>query len=273
MKTPMPATASLTREEYTALPGLSYSGLKELLRSPAHYRHWLANPKEETKALRIGKAVHAAFLTPDLWAKTYKAIPECDRRTKEGKEVHAAFMASLNPGDTALPFDEYEQSVNVAQAAERISDAKVVRTGAWVECPLVGADKRTPLKGIPDLIDAEGWIYDLKTTDDASERAALRTVLSYGYHLQAAHYIRLAHQHRNDIRGFRLIMVEKDAPHEGAIYEISGDLLELGVKETDRAYSLFDSCTASGEWPGYTGSVIRLDALPGAKPKSAGLSF
>ena len=263
----------MTRAEYEAVPALSYSGMKELLRSPAHYQHWLKNPREETKALRLGKATHAAFLTPDVWASTYKTLPaDLDRRTKDGKATYEAILSSLKPGDTLLANDEYELATELAFAATRISDNLLYRTGAWIERPLVAKDKATPLKGIPDLIDSEGWIYDLKTTDLADERSALRTILSYGYHLQAAHYIRLAHCNRSDIRGFRLVMVEKDAPHIGAIYQIDGDLLDLGRKETDRAYSLYDRCVASGEWPGYSetpGAVTTLSELPGSKKAGA----
>ena len=272
--------SNMTRAEYEAVPALSYSGMKELLRSPAHFQHWKQNPRDETKALRLGKATHAAYLTPDIWASAYKTLPaDLDRRTKDGKATYEAILASLKPGDTLLANDEYELATEIAFAASRLTDNLVYRTGAWVERPLFAKDKATPLKGIPDLIDSEGWIYDLKTTDDASERAALRTILNYGYHLQAAHYIRLAGANRSDIRGFRLIMVEKDAPHLGAIYEIGGDLLALGNKEVDRAYSLFDRCTASGEWPGYSetpGAVTVLSDLPGSKAGKAsasGISF
>ena len=152
----LPPTANLTRAEYEAIPALSYSGMKELARSPAHYKAWLTDKREETKALRIGKAVHCAFLQPDLWAKTYKAIPACDRRTKEGKALYEAFMDSMKDGDTALPFDEYELATEVAQSAERISDAHIIRTGAWAETPLMAYDCKTPIKGIPDLIDGDG---------------------------------------------------------------------------------------------------------------------
>jgi exodeoxyribonuclease VIII len=270
--------APTTREEYNALPGLSYSGMKELLfRSPAHYQHWLANPRPDSKAFRIGRATHCAFLTPDLWATTYKAIPECDRRTKEGKAVHEAFMSSLKAGDEALAFDEYELVTEIAQAASRIADNLIYRTGAWVEKPLLGKDKTTALKGIPDLIDAEGWVYDLKTTDDASERAFTRTILNYGYHIQAAHYLTLAGCNRSDIRGFRIVAVEKDAPHEGCVYEIAGDLLEQGRKECERAYSLYDRCMASGNWPGLAPlnadgdrAIIKLTDLPWAKKAADG---
>ena len=267
----------MNRTEYLAIPALSYSGMKELLRSPAHYQHWLANPRPDSKALRIGRATHCAFLTPDVWATTYKAIPECDRRTKEGKAVHEAFMSSLKPGDEALAFDEYELVTEIAQAASRIADNLIHRTGAWVEKPLTGKDKTTPIKGIPDLIDSEGWIYDLKTTEDASERGFSRAILNWGYHIQAAHYIALCHCNRSDIRGFRIIAVEKEAPHEGCVYEIAGDLLEQGRKECERAYSLYDRCTASGEWPGLAPltaggdrAVVKLTDLPWAKKPGTG---
>jgi len=262
----------MNRTDYEALPALSYSGLKELLRSPAHYQHWKNNPREETKALRLGKAAHAAFLTPDIWATTYHSLPKLDLRRTADKELKEAIMGTMKPGDVLLAEDEYELATEIAFAATRLTDNLIHRNGAWVERVLQGKDKSTPLKGIPDLIDAEGWIYDLKTTDDASERAALRTILNYGYHLQAAHYIRLAHCNRSDIRGFRLVMIEKDAPHIGAIYQIDGDLLDLGRKETDRAYSLYDRCVASGEWPGYSetpGAVTTLSELPGSKAKGA----
>ena len=74
-------------------------------------------------------------------------------------------------------------------------------------------------------------------------------------------------------------MVEKDRPHQGAVYEVSGELLALGNKEVDRAYSLYDRCTTSGEWPGYSetpGNVTVLADLPGSKAGKAnngGISF
>jgi len=271
----LPHKTNITRAEYEAIPALSYSGMKELARSPAHYKSWLTEKREETKALRIGKAVHCAFLQPDLWAKTYKAIPACDRRTKEGKALYEAFMDSINDGDTALPFDEYELATEVAQAAHRISEPHIVRAGAWAEVPLTAHDCKTPIKGIPDLIDGDGWIYDLKTTEDATERAVLRTILQYGYHIQAAHYLTLSSHYVEGLKGFRLIFVEKEKPYAGAVYEIAGDLLELGRKTAASLYQTYDKCVAEDNWPGLPSHVTRLDTLPGAKKTApdAGLTF
>lgn len=271
-----PVTANLTREEYNALPGLSYSGIKELLRSPAHYQLYLKAEREETKALRIGSAVHMGFLLPDRFTATYAQAPECDRRTKDGKALYQHALDSLKPGQTLLPSDEYEEVIRLVDAANAlVADRAYLFADSWAETPLVGRDKNTPLKGIPDLITQDGWIYDLKTCEDASESGFLRAILSYKYHVQAAHYIRLGHCNRNDIRGFRLIAIEKES-YQGAIYEVRGEVLDLGNKLLEQAYSTYDACLASGKWPGYPSGVTVLDTLPGSKKASTsgvGMTF
>ena len=270
-----PVTASLTREEYNALPGLSYSGIKELLRSPAHYQLHLKAEREETKALRIGSAAHLGFLLPDKFTATYAQAPECDRRTKDGKALYQHALDSLKPGQLLLPNDEYEEVIRLVDAANALVDGPALRADAWAETPLTGLDKNTPLKGIPDLITKDGWIYDLKTCEDASESGFLRAVLNYKYHVQAAHYIRLGHFNRGDIQGFRLIAIEKES-YQGAVYEVRGEVLDLGNKLLEQAYSTYDRCVAENRWPGYSQGVTVLDTLPGSKKASTagvGMTF
>jgi hypothetical protein len=95
----------------------------------------------------------------------------------------------------------------------------------------------------------------------------LSTILSYKYHLQAAHYINLAHAHRSDVKGFRIIFVEKDGGHQGAVYEIAGDLLAKGKEEIEQAYTLYDMCISNDYWPSLSSSngIVVLSELPGAK--------
>jgi exodeoxyribonuclease VIII len=269
-KPTLPATADFTRQQYEAIEALSFTGLKELLKSPAHYQQWKATPSEETKALLIGKAVHLAVLKNADFLSTYAMAPECDRRTKEGKAIWQASMDSLAPGQVQLNFDDYNLVLSIADGAFKIcQDAGIdcLKQDGWRECALTAKSKETPLKGIPDLISDDGYIYDLKTTSDsAGERSALSTILNFKYHLQAAHYINLAHAHRSDVRGFRVILVEKDAGHQGAIYEIAGDLLERGRKEVERAYSIYDQCSATKQWPSLASAGVTVLAdLPGAK--------
>ena len=162
--------------------------------------------------------------------------------------------------------------MDIADAVTKVWNVNEDLT-AWAETPLVGKDRETPIKGIPDFISSEGWIYDLKTTsENIDERGALRTILNYKYHVQSAHYIRLAQNHRGDILGHRIVFVEKDAPHSVAIYEIAGEILDAGRDECERAYAIYDRCRAEGKWETLLEhqGIVRLDTFPGAKAKGNG---
>ena len=266
-----PATATLNRSEYEAIQALSFSGMKELLKSPAHYKAWLTRPREETKALRIGSATHMAALQPDKFIHSYAMAPEVDRRTKDGKATWEAFQDSLKDGQVALAFEEYNQVITLADSfrktAELAGCEDCFDSDSWVECPLTAKDIRTPIKGIPDSVAPTGWIYDLKTTsDDCTERSALRTILSYKYHLQAAHYLRLVRAYRDEVKGFRVILVEKESG-QGAVYEIAGDLLQDGLNQVNLAYLTYQTAVEQDNWYGLAQSgVTRLENLPGKQP-------
>ena len=47
---------------YHREPGLSSTGAKRLLESPAKYRHEREHPIEQTPAMRLGSCIHTAIL-------------------------------------------------------------------------------------------------------------------------------------------------------------------------------------------------------------------
>src|SRR5256885_6932517 len=57
-------------DEYLAIEATSISRLKELRRSPLHYRHALEHPKE-TVPLRLGTAAHCATLEPERFGRQF----------------------------------------------------------------------------------------------------------------------------------------------------------------------------------------------------------
>ncbi len=72
--------------EYHAHPAIGSTALRALIRSAEHYHaEYVActAPRAETPAMRRGTAV----LEPEKWATRYAVAPECDRRTKAGKEA------------------------------------------------------------------------------------------------------------------------------------------------------------------------------------------
>ena len=62
-------TTDLSNRDYHAHPAISKSGLDLISRSPAHYRY--RAPKEPSRAMEIGTAIHTALLEPDRYAAEY----------------------------------------------------------------------------------------------------------------------------------------------------------------------------------------------------------
>jgi len=256
-----------TRKEYDATIALNYSGAKELLKSPAHYRAYITAPREETKALRIGSFVHSAVLEGNLvTADKYAALPEgIDRRTKEGKAAYEAFLAATS-GKTILTAEEWTLGNNVADAMLKARDAigvKFTKTEFMFATEYCGV----PIKCAIDALGDDGYLYDLKTTEDASPRGFLQSVRNYRYNLQA-HLYRTAYEaaFKTRLNGFRFIAAEKEAPFEFSVYEIGPELMSLAVADFEAAVSTYKSCVALDEWPGYGHDIKVIDIS--AKPTS-----
>lgn len=70
---------SLPAHEYHATDAISVSGLKEILRSPRHYKHkYLDGNQEASKALEFGRAFHALVLEPERINEEVAVKPEKD---------------------------------------------------------------------------------------------------------------------------------------------------------------------------------------------------
>lgn len=262
-----------TREEYTARQALNYSGLRELLKSPLHYRQYLDSPREETKALRVGSATHALALQgAEAYAAGFAIAPDVDKRTKDGREAWAAF-ASENSGKTILTAEEGETVRAVALAAR---DAMVALgiVGIFAEHMLTADYNGVPIKAAIDLVarDRDGnlVLVDLKTTEDASPRGFLNSVRSYRYNLQA-HVYRTVYALAGAMEGpipprFLFLAVEKESLAT-AWYEIGPGLAAYAIEDFERGVKLYDECRALDSWPGYSQDPQVLDI--GSTPTAA----
>lgn len=93
----------LTNEAYHGGQLVTKSKLDLVDRSPAHLKHALDNPREETKALRVGKALHCAVLEPEVFLKDYfrefnpEAYPNALKTKAELQAVVQEYNATLPP--------------------------------------------------------------------------------------------------------------------------------------------------------------------------------
>jgi exodeoxyribonuclease VIII len=254
----------IKEENYNDHPGLSQSGAKEILRSPAHFKAYLERDRDEqTPAQRIGTLVHLATLQPDVFDATIVIAPECDKRTKEGKEIWAAFQSSLKPGQEAITAKDGDLITNVSIAAKDALDKLCSQLDAVVECvevPLEGSINGTLIKGRLDAVllakDGKRYVVDVKTTQDAGAESFGRDIANFKYYLQQAWYTTLA-----KADGFYFIAVEKDAPNEWAIYTLDEAGHTKGVALMLSAVETFRQCNTFKQFPGYPKDILTL-ALP-----------
>ena len=232
--------------DYTNSKALSYSGAKELLRSPAHYQAWLKAEETDTEALRMGRLVHLASLEPIVFDAKVRVMPECDRRTKEGKAIYEAFAATLKPDEECIKQDEMDVVLAIAESAQ--AGIEKVCTGSTAarlkEQPFYGRYMDTAIKGRPDLVLDGELVLDVKTTASALADDFARDVWKYRYFLQAAWYLRLTGAKR-----FFFVAVEKKPPYAHAIYELDEESIAIGQKLMDSACITFRECERFGQWP------------------------
>ena len=103
-------------------------------------------------------------------------------------------------------------------------------------------------------------IVDLKTTEDASPEGFSRSIQTYGYGIQAAHYLAGAGS-GSGADAFIFVAVEKKAPYAVAVYEL--DPLSLEICETKRRALLeyWANCREADMYPAYS-DECQLISLP-----------
>ena len=90
------------------MDGVSSSDLKKMAKSPAHFRYWKDNPKEDTPSLLFGRAVHKYILEKDDFYKEFAVAPDINRRTKDGKAQWLLFQ-DQNEGKDIVSLDDFQQ--------------------------------------------------------------------------------------------------------------------------------------------------------------------
>lgn len=186
----------MPEDVYHALPRLSASGIKNLLISGMDFwsRSWM-NPSRreyERDHLDVGKAYHKRMLEGlPAFQSCYAVEPDCDRRTKEGKQKYADWVAN-NPKANAISQELYDEILEAGSYLERHPDNPFV--GGRPEVSVLWTDEETgvPMKARLDYL-SDALISDLKTFSNSSgsniARAVGNNIAKYRYVMQAVIYL------------------------------------------------------------------------------------
>jgi exodeoxyribonuclease VIII len=275
---------NIQADNYHRLVALTKTGLMMLKKSPAHYWHWMTSPPEESsQSMHLGTATHTLVFEPHKWDEEITVIPEdapkkptsVQRNAKKPSEETIAaiewwdnFYATAS--GRAIITAEQEREARAMAAAVRSHPEAMeylnhpsAKPEVSIVCTETVKGLEIPCKGRCDLLTMNGTVMvDLKTTIDASAEGFSKSFMSYGYWMQAAHYISIARKSGLPIEKFIFIAVESSAPNCVALYELDAQSLEKAFAIRQRLMERLSDCIAKNDFPANTKGVQPLTMPP-----------
>ena len=250
---------NLSNKDYHSGPGISKSGLDKIAKSPAHYQAYKTQPHEQTDAMILGSAIHSLVLEPDMFGTEFAVAPEINRRTNDGKAQWSAFQAA-NADKAILTADQHAQAVAISAAVRKNNAVKKLLSfpGA-VEESIFWNELGVLCKCRPDYRREDGIVVDLKSTQDASQDAFMRSIANSRYHVQAAWYLRGVEAMDLPTKAFVFVAIEKEPPYATALHMATDAMLEKGRELMNRDLTLYAECVVSGVWPAYPEEIVPID--------------
>lgn len=258
----MPIEHGLTHAEYLSRRAVSNSLMTDLKRSPAYCWAMNINParpkRKSTAAMLAGTLAHCMILEPDEFPHRYSIRPDgMDLRTKAGKEwqerQYGREPASLQQEDDAMA--QRAAVLAVPELAEILENGEAEVSAFWT-------DEATGLlcKARPDWLhhrkDGRCVILDIKTTSENGPDDFGRSVNTFGYHRQAAHYIDGVEACGLDVAEFRFAIVTSAYPFLAYTAVLDEDTLQQGREEVAELRALYAECVTSNHWPHHIGTQI-----------------
>ncbi len=231
--------------------------------------------REDTDALRMGRAFHDALLLPSAWETDYHFLPEGFSRAAKVKMAAeiADADAAIAAGKTVISINEHALIEAMVEAMMSDSLATSVFGKGEAEVTLAWQDAETGiwLRARPDWIrEDRKAAMNVKTDADASYSGFSKSIAKFGYAQGAA----------LELDGYAAVFGEappryfhpviekptKDSYNHGdfiatALWELPEEDIERGRFLNRQAIRTFADCLTSGKWPGYTPEV-ELCGLP-----------
>lgn len=262
----------LPDEVYRKEPGFNQSNLKSFAKAntPQHFKYGADHPAEPTASLRIGSFVDTALLRPEVLGRKFAIWSEGARRGAAWNTFKEA-----NGERAILTVDEQEAALGCIEAVKAHDDAmKLIRAcrsqvAAIANHPTLGFRMKALFDILPDpercdpaLLD---YLFDLKTTNDASPEGFTDSCWKYGYDVQAAFYMdALEYAGGPKVNHFGFIAVENEPPHGVKIHFLRRDSKEIRrARESYEAWMrYYAECHGKNSWPGYTDSWTEIAFKP-----------
>lgn len=278
----------VSEADYHASDLVSRSKLDVLRRSPEEFHaRFVARTIVDgppTKALRVGRMTHVAVLEPHTWEQRFCLPPPDDlgppepvkpvpaegttaqskahrdalaewrpRHEQWARDVEAARVAYVGGREIVKP-DEHATALACAEAIAGHDFASSLLAGrgdVYTEQAIRWLDLESGLecRARLDAHNLDDEIADLKTIDGTpDEDTVRREIVSHWYHGQAALYSDGYEATTGRRPRFWFVFVNKNPPHEVAVYELGAAEIDLGRVQYRAALRDLAERRRTGDW-------------------------
>lgn len=259
---------------YHSLPGLSSTGAKRILRSPAHYQHYLNNPHETKDEFDVGSLVHAKVLGVGAKVTIYpdgtgpEEFEYVDEKTGDKKTTtnvlgaNGALSTNLSKAFAAearshglIPMKRVTARVvnKIAESVLGHDEARALFEGGRPEVSMFHTDADTGAlyRGRLDYLRPRS-IADLKTTAGAATESDFsKQFYRLGYEIQFGLYDWIYTQITGETLPFLWVVVESEAPYLTNVFALDDEDQKNARERAQRARDRYARCLETGRWPGY----------------------
>jgi PDDEXK-like uncharacterized protein DUF3799 len=246
--------------KYRAHPNLGSTDLKNLLKTPAHYRQAKEN-ESTTRAKDMGRAIHSYMLEYSTFFQFHAVEPDgiVHKGRNPWKKDWAKFKAD-NADKIIVDRETWAAIKGIQKSIAEHPEASSIFERSRTEVSIIG-EKR---KARADLFSGE-FIADLKSCDDATEDKFLSSIQKYGYYLQAAMYLDEAKAADGRHRDFIWVACETKPPYGVQVFMGDDEMIERGRREYLAAQEIYDRCVENNHWPKYDRGIKQLSLRKGFK--------
>lgn len=207
---------NITRSEYDALPGINWSALKCGIGKTAAHIKAAKSGRKDSAALRFGRLFHLAVLQPDLFEKLTRV---------ETKTTIKPDCITADEEDAISDMSARVCDLGLADITHKETALTWVYGGVSCKCLIDGI--------------AVDFLFELKSTKDASPQTFGSEVLRYKYHAQCAFYLEGLSRNGFAIHQARIVAVEKAAPYAATDFILDGTWIDLGRKTYEDALEVW----------------------------------
>lgn len=242
--------------DYLKIDAVNWSTLKEMRRSPLHYKYRLSSPRKDTATLRAGRAAHTAVFEPDRFLLDYAMF---DGAVRRGKAWDA--FVDANPHRTIIKPDEYHRALAIRDAVRSHPLAVPYLARGKAEHPVTWTDDETGLRckaRVDFLSDSKPAIVDLKTSSTIDYSPFCSTAYRLAYFCQMGLYqwgMKVATGRELPVV---VIAVEAGPPHDVGVFPYGADELEAGLNEARSLLTKLAYHREKDTWPGQYAEELEL---------------